>query len=515
MARARPRAADAPPPAVDQAPTPRYFIVFREGAVEAGLDWLTNTAGVEVLSTEETDGALPANRLGNKGLLFDRLGVVSAPLTIEKLEKFDPLNFEDENCPIQLLRQEGVMNVLAEAPRLVPSFGAFSAEYLRGYRDGVQQLAAGLGAASEGASLLPAMMIPVQAVVTDGPVATGVLAPALPSPDYLRGYADGVSQLVNSLTPPAGLAAPSFAPTVAAADAEAYEDDAEAAWGLRATGVVDSSLTGRNASVAILDTGIDFNHPDFPEARAQAAESFVPGEGVQDEHGHGTYCAGIVCGPKRPAGGGPRYGIAPEAQLSVGKVLDRRGQGAEWGIVAGINWALRRKCRVILLPLGMAPRGPRPELFYALVSRRAGRQNSILIAAAGGHSNRAEGNVQPVAVPANGGDVVGVGAVGPDLEVANFSNGGVLPAAGGIDVVGPGVNVRSAWLDALKTRTISGTSAAAAFTAGVAALTAQALGRNPSARDILNTVLLTARPLPQPSTDVGKGLLQAPAGPLA
>jgi subtilisin len=84
--------------------------------------------------------------------------------------------------------------------------------------------------------------------------------------------------------------------------------------------------TGKGVKVCVLDTGIDLNHPDF---RGRLTENdntrcWVFGETVLDGHGHGTHCAGILAGPHSSVSG-KRYGVAPDADLLIGKVLNNYG----------------------------------------------------------------------------------------------------------------------------------------------------------------------------------------------
>ncbi len=96
-------------------------------------------------------------------------------------------------------------------------------------------------------------------------------------------------------------------------------------------------LTGKGAKVAILDTGIDPNHPDFA-GRIAAAQNFTPDEDAVDHRGHGTHVASITAG-SGAASGGKYKGVAPEATLLNGKVLDNNGSGDFSGIIAGMEWA--------------------------------------------------------------------------------------------------------------------------------------------------------------------------------
>ena len=111
--------------------------------------------------------------------------------------------------------------------------------------------------------------------------------------DYTRGYHDGVTDLYERLNGDNGSTATAVAPTPA--------DNDQFTWGLQATRVSSSSRTGRGVRIAVLDTGFDVDHPDFV-GRSVTTQSFIAGETVQDAHGHGTHCIGTSCGPVRPDG---------------------------------------------------------------------------------------------------------------------------------------------------------------------------------------------------------------------
>jgi subtilisin family serine protease len=127
-------------------------------------------------------------------------------------------------------------------------------------------------------------------------------------------------------------------------------DTPHAAWGLQATRVLSSRYSGRGARVALLDTGLDLEHPDFA-GRAIVSRSFVAELAVDDDNGHGTFAAGVACGPRRPHEG-PRYGVACEAELYVARVLDGDARGTDGQVLAGIDWAVRNGCAVVSMSLG-------------------------------------------------------------------------------------------------------------------------------------------------------------------
>ena len=284
--------------------------------------------------------------------------------------------------------------------------------------------------------------------------------------------------------------------------------EAQVTWGLQATGVPSSAFSGKGVKVAVLDTGFDLTHPDFP-SRSVTAVSFVKGYSAQDGHGHGTHCIGTACGPESPYHP-PRYGVAFGSAILSGKVLDDNGGGADGGILAGINWAVTQGARVVSMSLGaeVTVTDPFSEVFEA-VGQRALAAGTLVVAAAGNESDRGDGWFAPVGHPANCPSILAVGALDSRMQLGNFSNRGLSPNGGQVDVAAPGVDVLSAFPMPIRSRRLSGTSMATPHVAGLAALWAEA---HPKATATELWTLLTqhARRLPLLSTDVGAGLALAP-----
>jgi subtilisin len=331
--------------------------------------------------------------------------------------------------------------------------------------------------------------------------------------NYLRGYRDGVNQLVDGLIG-------SKLDSQQQSTISAFVNDIDNTWGLQATQVSESSYSGGGIKIAVLDTGLDLTHPDFV-GRTITSKSFINGEDVQDLNGHGTHCIGTACGldssdPALPM----RYGIAYEAEIFVGKVLSNQGSGGDGGILAGINWAIDNGCEIISMSLGAATSpGESYRQFYEDVAQRALRQGTIIIAAAGNDSrNRSTGRrfspPKPVSSPANCPSIMAVAAVDSSWQIAVFSNGSINPQGGQIDIAAPGVDIYSTWsTDARgarpsKYRTISGTSMATPHVAGIAALHAEATGKR--GVELRAVLIQQAQRLSLPSVDVGNGLVQAP-----
>jgi subtilisin len=283
-------------------------------------------------------------------------------------------------------------------------------------------------------------------------------------------------------------------------------DESRATWGLQATSVLSSAFTGRGIRVAVLDTGFDVDHPDFA-GRNPVTRSFVPGEQVQDGHGHGTHCIGTALGSRTP-GQLPRYGIASEAQIYAGKVLSNRGSGTDSGILAGIDWAIANGCQVVSMSLGAdVPWGTPYSQVFEAVGARALARGTLIVAAAGNASRRESGLVNPVGHPANCPSLLAVAAIDSGGRIASFSSTSD-PKGGAVDIAGPGVQVYSSWPLPTRYRTISGTSMATPHVAGIAALHSQARGL--TGLQLWAGLMQTARRLQLSSADVGCGLVQAP-----
>ncbi|SFS82011.1 S8 family peptidase [Saccharopolyspora flava] len=282
--------------------------------------------------------------------------------------------------------------------------------------------------------------------------------------------------------------------------------DGEFTWGLQAVRADASTATGAGVRVAVLDTGLDEQHPDFA-GRDIVTGAFVEGQSAHDGHGHGTHVIGTACGP-RTSQAGPGYGIASEASIYAGKVLGDDGSGSDSGILSGIEWAISNGCSIVSMSLGSPtePGAPYSEAFER-VARRALERGTLIIAAAGNESQRSAGVIAPVGHPANCPSVMGIGAVDSQLQVADFSCG-TVDNVGQVDLAAPGVDVYSSWPGAERYRKLDGTSMATPHVSGVAALHAQ---QSPDrSRALWTRLTQSARRLPLPATDVGAGLVQAP-----
>ncbi|WP_157549521.1 S8 family peptidase [Nonomuraea candida] len=231
---------------------------------------------------------------------------------------------------------------------------------------------------------------------------------------------------------------------------------------------------GKGVKVAVLDTGIDVNHPDFA-GRILATENFSTAPGIADRRGHGTHVASTL------AGAGATYkGVAPAASLLVGKVLDDRGDGAWSWAIAGMEWAAAQGADVVNLSLGSCCGNGTDPMSLAL-NELTRKHGTLFVAAAGN-----EGAALSVSVPAAADEALAVGAVDKvtGTELAGFSSRGprLDDAAVKPNIVAPGVEIVAARSgdstlpgvpgDGAYT-TFDGTSMATPHVAGAAAILAQ------------------------------------------
>ncbi|HEX8407463.1 MAG TPA: S8 family serine peptidase [Thermoanaerobaculia bacterium] len=285
-------------------------------------------------------------------------------------------------------------------------------------------------------------------------------------------------------------------------------------WNLRAVGVGGGKRqpTGKGAVVAVLDSGLDFGHPDFPQAEAKPP-IVLDGPDAIDRNGHGTHCAGIVAGPVRPAQL-PRYGVAPDATLLVVNVYDGDGESSDWKLLRGLLAAHGEGAHVISLSIGDVPSAqcPEPSFIFELVARVLMEYGTVIVAAAGNESDRMEPYIGAIVHPADCPSIIAVASITEDLRPSRSSSGGIckqrMPA-----LCAPGVGIRSSFLTAGAGAdgpyfTLSGTSAAAPHVAGVAALWVEA---GYTGERLYKQLLGSVRALsPKPERDFGAGLVQAP-----
>ncbi len=214
--------------------------------------------------------------------------------------------------------------------------------------------------------------------------------------------------------------------------------------------------SGFGVIVAVLDSGVSASHPALQSQVLQGWNFVNSTSDTSDDAGHGTFTAGIIAAQRSPDHA--MAGIAPGAKILPVKILDSRGAGSTANFVAGINYAVDHGAKVI----NISASGVVNSQALADAVRYAEDHGAVVVASAGNHANG------DMSYPAAYSSVVAVTASGPDDTVADFSSFGSF-----VDLAAPGVNVPSTWWEPAKGDTYltaSGSSAAAAYVSGVAAL---------------------------------------------
>ncbi|GGT70640.1 S8 family serine peptidase [Actinomadura citrea] len=238
-----------------------------------------------------------------------------------------------------------------------------------------------------------------------------------------------------------------------------------------APGAWSAGYTGKGAKVAVLDTGVDAGHPDL-RGRIVETRNFSEAADALDRVGHGTHVASTVAGTGA-ASHGERRGVAPQADLLIGKVLDDEGSGTDSSVIAGMEWAASR-ADVVNMSLGGGPTDGTDPLSLAL-NDLTKTHGTLFVVAAGN-----DGLVGSVGAPGTADAALTVGAVDARDRLAEFSSRGPRGHVAKPEIVAPGVDIIAARAEgtAMGTPTgaaytrASGTSMAAPHVAGAAALLA-------------------------------------------
>lgn len=218
--------------------------------------------------------------------------------------------------------------------------------------------------------------------------------------------------------------------------------------------IVHQYNKGTDIKIAIIDTGINYNHPDLDD-NVVGGESFI-GYTVDymDDHGHGTHVAGIIAAEDNEIG---VIGVAPEADLYGLKALDNKGRGYLSDIVAAIDWAVVAGMQIISMSIGSNS----DYLPLHEACDNAYDAGLLLVAAAG---NDGWWWWDTVDYPARYDSVISVAATDKNDNRPFWSSRG--PS---LELAAPGVNIYSTYLDGTYA-TMSGTSMACPHVSGTAAL---------------------------------------------
>ncbi|WP_431955130.1 S8 family serine peptidase, partial [Actinacidiphila sp. bgisy167] len=304
---------------------------------------------------------------------------------------------------------------------------------------------------------------------------------------------------------------PSFAGGVAKIwlDGKVKADLAESTAQVGAPQVWAEGNTGKGVKVAVLDTGVDVEHPDLV-GQIGASASFVPEESdVLDYQGHGTHVASTIAGTGAASDGQER-GVAPGVRLDVGKVLNSEGTGQDSWIIAGMEWAAReQQARIVSMSLGGD--GDHTDPLSQAADRLSRETGALFVVAAGNSGPNSIGS------PGAADSALTVGAVDSADHLADFSSTGPRAGDAGLkpEITAPGVDIVAARSHFKRGTgyytTMSGTSMATPHVAGAAALLAAAHPDWPGPQ-LKEALVSSSKATPQYTPyEAGAGRLDAPA----
>jgi subtilisin len=237
-------------------------------------------------------------------------------------------------------------------------------------------------------------------------------------------------------------------------------DEYSSSWGVQYIGsqpVHNQNIIGAGVKIAVLDTGIDYNHPDLA-GNYKGGYDFVNNDPDPWDDNclsyfktcHGTHVSGTIAAEHNGIG---VVGVAPGSSIYAVKVLDVGGFGAASLVVSGIEWAKNNGMNIISMSLGSTENNT-----AVLDAVNAAYDSGILLVAAGGNTGGG-----PVSYPAAYDSVIAVTAIDQNGQKASFS-----PIDQKIEVAAPGVSIYSTVQGGYGL--LSGTSMAVPHVTGLAAL---------------------------------------------
>ncbi|SEM99016.1 S8 family peptidase [Lihuaxuella thermophila] len=235
-------------------------------------------------------------------------------------------------------------------------------------------------------------------------------------------------------------------------------------WGpqkIQAPQAWDVTRSSSSVKIAIVDTGVQANHPDL-NGKVINGWDFVYDDSVpNDANGHGTHCAGIAAATTNNGTG--IAGMAPNARILAVRVLDANGSGTLDDVANGIIYAADQGAQVISLSLG----GSAGTTTLQNAVNYAWNRGAVVVAAAG------NSNTSAPSYPAYYSNAIAVASTTSSDTKSSFSNYGSW-----VDVAAPGSSIYSTYITSTYA-SLSGTSMATPHVAGLAGLLA-AQGRSNS-----------------------------------
>jgi subtilisin len=246
-------------------------------------------------------------------------------------------------------------------------------------------------------------------------------------------------------------------------DMEVTTLDAEldASWGVKTVNsgnVHDSGNKGTGVKIAVIDTGIDYNHPDLKDNYAGGYDFYYNDADPMDDRGHGTHVAGTIAARDNDAG---VVGMAPEAQLYALKVFPTTGSASWSSIVAAIEWAVDNGIQVTNNSYGSSSH---PGSIVQNAFTQAANAGLVMVASAGNSGS----GTDTVGYPGKFDTTIAVAALSNATTRASYSSTG--PA---VELAAPGSGINST-LPGGGYGQYSGTSMAAPHVTGLAALAIRA-----------------------------------------
>jgi serine protease len=225
--------------------------------------------------------------------------------------------------------------------------------------------------------------------------------------------------------------------------------------GMLRAGEVWPHISGAPVRVGVIDSGIDYSHPDLKDNYAGGYDWVNKDTDPMDDNGHGTHVAGTIAAVDNNLG---VVGVAPNVRLYALKVLDEAGDGKMSSVMAALDYAIENKLKVVNLSLGAENSSPGLEAAFIKAL-----ENNVLAVAASGNSYDTM-NRDGLAYPGAYKSVLSVGAINYKKAIAPFSQRGV-----DLDVVAPGMSVLSTYIVGKKQMSVIDAPGGNEFEAGTMA----------------------------------------------
>ncbi|MEW6181756.1 MAG: S8 family serine peptidase [Bacillota bacterium] len=245
---------------------------------------------------------------------------------------------------------------------------------------------------------------------------------------------------------------------------QAMDAELDSSWGVQriGAGTVHEYAKGADVNLVIIDTGVDYTHPDLDTNYVGGYDFVNRDSDPMDDDGHGTHVAGIAAAEDNGSG---VVGAAPEASVYALKALGADGSGWFGDIIAALDWCVDPVNlpgnQPVVVNMSFGTSQDPGEVFHSAI--QAAYDRGIVLVAAAGNSGNKPGAGDNVTYPARYDEVIAVGATDQNNQRAKWSSTG--PAA---ELAAPGVSIRSCVPGGYAY--YSGTSMASPHVAGTAAL---------------------------------------------